>query len=180
VDIACFGGTCLYEGCIVIDGSVDATIARSQRGHLELLARLGVGELAWHFPPFERGFLAGGEPSGPAAPVRREILGVVTGSVRGIEIERLGVILVAGLDAPWRVPAAGSTILLEAGTDDILISCNRRGEAIEVGGRCHVAHRASIPLLDDLVELLDEFGAGYDLTLAGFDRAPVRSWRSDR
>src|SRR5687768_6638987 len=100
VDIDCFGGTCFYEGCIVIDGSVDATIARSQRGHLELLARLGVGELAWHFPPFERGFLAGGEPSGPAAPVRREILGVVTGSVRGIEIERLGGILVAGLDAP--------------------------------------------------------------------------------
>jgi hypothetical protein len=180
VDIDCFGGTCLYEGCIVIDGSVDATIARSQRGHLELLARLGVGELAWHFPPFERGFLAGGEPSGPAAPVRREILGVVTGSVRGIEIERLGVILVAGLDAPWRVPAAGSTILLEAGAEDILLSCNRRGEAIEVGGRCHVADRVSIPLLDDLVELLDDFGAGYELTLAGFDRVAVRSWRSDR
>ncbi len=154
-----------------------SAIGRSQRGHLELLARLGVGELPWHFPPFERGFLAGNEPA--EAPARREILGVVTGAVRGIEIERLGVILMAGLDPPWRVPAAGAAVLLEAGTDDVLLSCNRRGEAIEVGGRCHVAHDQSVALLDELVELLDDFGAGYELTLAGFDRVAVRTWRSD-
>jgi len=174
IDVDCFGGTCLYGGHVVVDGSdVFRLPGHSQRGHVELLARLGV-TIDWHFAPFTRGFLTGEDKPGP---IRRAIAGVIDGELR-FTLPALTMHLRAELAPPWAMPIiARDTLVLTYADDDLLLSLNATGHAIAFGGRAHVGPDEAAVRLDELLRCLDEIGVSYDVALSDFQRAPLRRWR---
>lgn len=146
----------------------------SHGGHLDLLAELGVGELGWHFAPFERGFLDGVDPGGP---VRRWIQGRISGRIEGVEGDA-GAVLAVALGEGWRVRALGRGALVEAREGDLLLSLEPEEGGFSLGGRSHLAPEATGAHLGELVACFDDLGWVYDLGLETLEGRRLGEWLS--
>jgi hypothetical protein len=175
VDLDCFGGTCLFDGHVVVDGDVVFRLPRAAHsGHVELIGKLGV-KIGWHFPPFARGFLRGGDDE---APLRRAIAGVIQGQLRGFTLPALTIHLRGELSPAWQMPiVARDTVILAYADEDLTLSLNAKGGAIDFDGRAHVAPPEAAARIEELLRCFDDLSLGYEVTLSDFDRVPLRRWR---
>lgn len=176
IDVDCFGGTCLYDGFIARDGERQHSLSgASQRGHLELLEHLGATGLTWDFAPFHRAFLEGRSPA--TDELRREIQGVVQGSLSGLPLESLRLRLPLALPFPWKANSMGArTLMLESGDQDLWLSITAEESSLRLGGRCHVPPETAKTSLDDLVSALQDSGCELKLSLLTLDRVLLHRW----